>query len=122
MRERLIQLIKQAHTDYLLNDDYAVSIYEFIADRLIENGVIVPPCKIGDTIFVIETELRNKNKIRSYIVARKVTGICGNNLSPLWVAALESPYEYRYHPTEFGKTVFLTREAAEEALKAREKQ
>lgn len=122
MREQLTQLIKQAHTDYLLNDDYAVSIYEFIADRLIDNGVIVPPCKIGDTIFVIETELRNKNKIRSYIVARKVTGICSNNLNPLWVAALERPYEYRYHPTEFGKTVFLTREAAEAALKARDKQ
>lgn len=141
MRERLIQLLSQyfdigdSYTYNLTRDKagFAVGTVDLddfeeyteddvanLADYLLENGVIVPPCKIGDTIFVIETELRNKNKIRSYIVARKVTGICGNNLCPLWVTALERPYEYRYHPTEFGKTVFLTREAAEAALKARE--
>jgi hypothetical protein len=32
------------------------------------------------------------------------------------------PYELRFHPSEFGRTVFLTREEAEAELKKRRKE
>ena len=98
MRERLIQLIKQAHTDYLLNDDYAVSIYEFIADRLIENGVIVPPVREGQTVWFA-----------------RGNGVVDDYVNQFLMDIGTYPYSF----DEIGKYVFLTREAAETALKAR---
>lgn len=43
MRDRLIQLIDEA-----INDES--TSYSNIADYLLENGVIAPPCKGGDII------------------------------------------------------------------------
>ena len=48
MRDRLIKLL---NTDMGGCDgDYA----EELADYLIANGVIVPPCKVGDTVFILD--------------------------------------------------------------------
>lgn len=59
-RERLIELIVQANElcsnkdcaecEYLNNDRILCDTYN-IADYLIANGVIVPPCKVGDTVY-----------------------------------------------------------------------
>ena len=112
MRERLIQLIKQAHTDYLLNDDYAVSIYEFIADRLIENGAILPLVKVGQTVWLIR-----HNPYEGYVIKENKAvniGMCFSKNSEVCVTVVTTKEDI------LGKTVFLTREAAEAALKARE--
>lgn len=105
MRERLIQLIKQAHADYLYRDDDTVDIYDFIADRLIDNGVVLLPCKIGDTV---------------YRVCKKKYDVDGYGMQYIedWGIIRNAFSLNMYH--EIGKTVFLTREAAEAALKARE--
>lgn len=109
MRERLIQLIKQAHTDYLLNDDHTDGIYEFIADRLIENGTILPLVKVGQTVYRVGDPIK---KIYEWDV------VC------IEVYGDETEYvddsDNRFTADDIGKTVFLTREAAEAALKARE--
>ena len=56
MRDRLIELL--LNVDYALDTDgrEARDSAEFIADYLLENGVIVPPCKLGDTVWYISTE------------------------------------------------------------------
>ena len=41
MRDRLVELLEQKMHPYLADD---------IADYLIENGVVVPPCKVGDYV------------------------------------------------------------------------
>ena len=46
MRDRLIELLK--------NKPYGYSTYEEFADYLLENGVIVPPCKINDDLYWID--------------------------------------------------------------------
>lgn len=102
MREQLTQLIKQAHTDYLLNDDCAVSIYEFIADRLIENGAILPPVKVGQTVYQTDG-----TRIYELIV----NGVCDIIYDADAIA---------FSGDVIGERIFLTREAAEAALKARE--
>lgn len=48
MRDRLVELLEQAEGQ--VNND--VPSLESIADHLIENGVIVPPCKVEDTVYV----------------------------------------------------------------------
>lgn len=101
MREKLIQLIKQAHMDYWLSDDCTDGIYEFIADRLIENGTILPPVKVGQTVWF---------------------AMCNGVIDDYVNQFLMDIGTYPYSFDEIGKYVFLTREAAEAALKAREKQ
>lgn len=56
-RKRLIELMRQAEFAYL---DFSKmhscekSLTDFTADYLLENGVIVPPCKVGDKVFRVE--------------------------------------------------------------------
>ena len=75
---------------------------------------VVLPCKIGDPIYVI-TQVFNGNKIERAIGSRKIDRIGGNALNPVWVVSTQ-PYELDFFPSEFGKTVFLTRDEAEKAL------
>lgn len=125
MRDRLVELLKKA-------DDYASGVctdyneaQEVCADFLLSNGVIVPPCKVGDTVYrivkmgtgihykqigrcgightqgykIVPCEEKIKRFIRSVTVTKNnLFDICEN----------------------FGKTIFLTREEAEKALKGDE--
>lgn len=49
-RERLIELIIKSARK---NADSWAEAAEIIADFLLENSVIVLPCKVGDTVYVI---------------------------------------------------------------------
>lgn len=48
-RDRLICLIMGANSPCV-----SLAEGERIADHLLDNGVIVPPCKVGDTVYEIE--------------------------------------------------------------------
>ena len=104
MRERLIELMRQAEFAYL---DFSKmhpcekSLTDFTADYLLENGVIVPPCKVGTTIYMIVT--KRAKVTREYFHFIKKTKLTFLNLERV----LEN----------WGKTVFLTREETEKALK-----
>lgn len=66
-RERLIELLKdnQGDSTYYMTDEAVQSV----SDVLLENGVVVLPCKVGDTVYGISrgviipkcTELKDKN-------------------------------------------------------------
>lgn len=96
-RDRLIELIQSAV------DGCARHWAEKIADYLIANGVIVPPCKVGDTVYEITTSEEIKQ--------RKVKDIIYDNDG--FRLRLEPYFSYEYYLNE---TVFLTREEAEKAL------
>ena len=49
MRDRLIELIEYVQT----RADDTRCLGEVIADNLLANGVIVPPCKVGDTVYYL---------------------------------------------------------------------
>mgnify|MGYP003418984875 CR=1 FL=1 len=63
MRDRLIELKIQLVQNFYCgdckpsNDKCRKCLTEKEADYLLENGIIVPPCKVGDTVYVI-TEKR----------------------------------------------------------------
>lgn len=94
---------------------------EIIADHLLENGVIVPPCKVGDTVYIVEnpyTYLPLKKVVDGEVVSihrhehglylrvlfdtKKINGCRDYNLD--WC---------------LDKSVFLTKEKAEKALAER---
>ena len=76
MRDRLIELLKQADFDYseectaCLENGYKAipKLEEFFADHLLANGVIVPPCKVGDTV----QEIANACGISRQAVHRRI--------------------------------------------------
>ena len=54
MRDRLIELIKQVPYGVSVGAKFTQQFSEKMADNLLANGVIVPPCKVGDTVYYIE--------------------------------------------------------------------
>ena len=120
-RDRLIELLKKADqkcADTLCVNCPAVGNGEncldhLIADHLLANGVIVPPCKVGDPVYVI-----SKGNILPFTVNRI---IITNYIKIKVDYMLGRDYEIKYLlPDHFGKTVFLTKEEAEAKLKERE--
>ena len=99
MRDRLVELLNdfQVWDDYISNED--------IADYLLANGGIVPPCKVGDTVYCLETI---GNEIEDYVVQN------------VGITATQGGWGIERSFNAFGKTVFLTKEEAEQALKERE--
>ncbi len=93
---------------------FGVDKYEF-ADHLLENGIIVPPCKVGQTVYTSFNHLLNKetNEISECKVA--FIGFCkdGNYIN------LVDNYEHLHSMDfeTFRKTVFFTKEEIEEILK-----
>lgn len=103
-RDRLIELLEQAKikaqdTIGSMNNGFGA----WYADYLLDNGVIVPLCKVGDTVYEITTSEEIKQ--------RKVKDIIYDNDG--FRLRLEPYFSYEYYLNE---TVFLTREEAEKAL------
>ena len=92
-RERLIELMIEAKR----TDPETGSFTDYLADYLIEHGVIVLPCKVGD-ILCCESAIKGH-----------ITYLKAPNLE--WIVE---------NKELFGKEIFLTREEAEKALKERE--
>lgn len=104
-RERLIELLKMVEYQYTI----MCSIFtENVADWLLQHGVIVPPCKAGDTVYI----LRDGKILSAY-----VTEIFQEMDSPKWFVRTQLVKDcwdmQIFLFCDFGKTVFLTHEEAE---------
>ena len=114
MRDRLIELLRQRSCYYVdcrgrsckgcQNVFIQDEDIESLADHLLESGVIVPPCKVGDTVYY-----RYYGGNRVY--EGKVTSFIYNSESGWFGIHYDGGYG------TYGKYVFLTREEAEQALK-----
>ena len=80
------------------------------------NRFVELPCKVGDTIYEI-TERKRNGKWNKVVVERVVNGIeiCRGGFMTVRSGTTVTVFLY-----DLGKTVFLTREEAERALKERE--
>ena len=83
---------------------------EKIADYLIQNGVVVLPCKVGDVAYIIINESEKFGG--SYVEEEKIVEV--STAGRIWT---DKCY---YDDDDIGKTVFLSREEAEKKLKERE--
>ena len=115
-RDRLIELLKK-QVGYTMPIFTASETIKILADYLIANGVILLPCKFLQKFFVIPTI---ENKFND-ITAMKCIGFSLSHDS--YNVNLITDKNKLYQPCfgDFGKTVFLTREQAEQALKERTK-
>ena len=128
MRDRLIELHKQAFWHLL--DTGEPFTHENYADYLLANGVIVPPCKVGDTLWVQWSLSKgHKNDIYPVKVYALRYDTKKNNMricveGHFKITAYGGNYTHYYNGTfawnSVGKTVFLTKEEAEQALKGAE--
>ena len=97
-RERLSELIVDIENKILQSCPYTTDTFriENIADHLLANGVIVPPCKVGDTVYQIDSERVYEYKVKNVIY--------------------DTP-SIAFDRRAIGNgTLFLTREEAEKAL------
>ena len=85
-----------------------------------DGRVVVLPCKVGGTVYMIEHIFDIDNGVCDEICARKVIGYGGNNLNKLWLVGSGGICNVYIFVSEFGKTVFLTHEEAEKALQEME--
>ena len=117
MRDRLIELLKQIDFKYgevcvtCAEDGYKCppSLEEFFADYLLENGVIVPPCKKGDTMYCDGKYFADhcEGEVMRFPVDIVRTEVCST-----FRGEIDMIFDFK----DFGKTVFLTKEQAEKAL------
>lgn len=118
-RERLIEL---CNTNNGWVDEVPA---EQFADYLIKNGVILPPCKVGDKVFILDDEDYVEYVITEFCIgtlqelrAFAKCGISGyQNIQDCPEYFCGQAFCSTSFPCKnFGKTVFLTREEAEKAL------
>ena len=128
-KERLIEIIQNSVGGCARN--WA----EVIADGLISNGVIVLPCKVGDTVYQIDDvwyldsrepyTYHYEKEVLEFVV-RSVSISC--NSKSVWTKKIRTceikngkiiDHQHNIEFDEIGKTVFLTREEAERELERR---
>ena len=111
MRDRLIELL-----DKTFNEQYErmrLISPQHTAEFLLANGVIVPPCKVGDTLYDITEYFEGVSSPEIYefqatemTIEKKKDGTYRFSYDSCYIC-----------PDMIGKTVFLTREEAEAKLK-----
>lgn len=111
-RERLIEILKlgSCPSPYICDESCKYAnlkqcYEERTADLLLEHGVIVPPCKVGTIVWILRKDRVPDDDYRM-------------NFHDEWVIC-EVSFQLSMI-NQIGKTVFLTREEAEKALKERE--
>ena len=109
MRERLVELIKESLNKHI---GKSCLLAENIADDLIANGVVVPPCKIRTKIYKIVL-----GKIYEYEVASYTVDAEGFSFIHLAYVEGNTIYGVTHRIEEFNKQYYLAREDAERALK-----
>lgn len=115
MRDRLIEIVKES---LVKNIDYTHRLAESITDDLLANGVIVPPCKVGEMVFFYCCVCDEVGKEKFDILEGEAISFSIQK-EGLWAYCRYKCGLTYWHVVEedFGKTVFLTREDAEQALK-----
>ena len=121
-KERLVELIKRARAleqlDTLMGAPEVIVDMpkgdEYLANYLIENGVIAPTSKVGDKIYIHQFN----NKLKKVVVECEI--IEHSQAEELFKVKLSDGRILTLLFQFIGKTVFLTREEAEAKLKESE--
>lgn len=87
-----------------------------VADHLLKNGVVVLPCKVGDIVYRVgfaykKVEMLNVEGILRNVASWKVH--C-THFIPNWVGNKKEHIYISF--SQFGKTLYFTKEEAEKAL------
>lgn len=140
MRDRLVELIQDAlfqHAHYVAKErlralmseteaehseiyDNIKFLNEFVADHLIESGVIVPPCKVGDEVYYIHETYWDKDYkkyIRTKSLKQDILEIVEMPDSKTNLMLEVKEFDFSYMDDWLNGKIFLTKEKAEQKLK-----
>ena len=110
-KQSVLKLIKEAEEQFAGTGKALLDIEDYVAEYLTANGVIVPPCKVGDVVWIPSV---NSNRVYSKpvkeILIHEKDGEIGKYI---YCSSAYFPFE------NIGKTVFLSRDEAEKALAER---
>ena len=114
MKTRLVELLEDTLKEW--ECDVQRETIAQIAEHLIENGVVVPPCKVGETLyFLYNNPYADKPDLtpRIYKTTKWYFEVdkAGIVINTSDIHSYNKKYDYY-----LGETVFLTREEAEKAL------
>lgn len=117
MRNRLVDIIKGNHRIWMSSQ-----ASEIIADCILEKGGIMPPCKVGDTVYRVMSDRRIKQPYEYKVVGfwYSADETCNNlhlvrYVNGVFESSMSVPF------TEFDRILFRTKEGAEKALEERDK-
>lgn len=117
-KERLVELLRTSPMIDVIGDEEWE--WELAANYLLANGVVVPPCKVGQTIYY-HFQFSNKS-VLPFTRKAKVTKIFCNTSKMQFkvevelIDTKEKGIMKFFDFDDFGKTVFPTREEAEAKL------
>lgn len=121
MRDRLVELLVKSGASF------ERALPEEITDFLLANGVIVPPCKVGDIVYALHWHWGTY--LKGDIMPYQITNIIiTQNKKGVWIKKYRAmeiqngktiDWQLNFEFDEIGDTVFLTREEAEKALAER---
>lgn len=105
MRDRLIELLENSLAKY--------NVPENIADELLADGWIRPPCKVGEDVWCIVEGIKEvmRGKVRRFTVGEDYINV---------YVGIDGYFEQVYNAKEFGVKIFRCKEEAETALKERD--
>ena len=102
MRDRLIKLLNETFAEQY--EKRGLLTANHTADHLLAEGVIVTPCKVGDTVY-------QTDGIRIYELEVNDVSLNLNNYKPYY-----DTESIGFDADAIGKSIFRTREEAEKAL------
>lgn len=105
-REKLIDLIIGAKRTDMETENFT----DHLADYLLEHGVIVLPCKVGDIVYVPYKDSQTIEEKRVKSISHVINEF-ENSME------FNCKHNYAFLYTDINREVFLTREEAEKALK-----
>lgn len=109
-RKRLIELLEGKSIDTRID-------VEYVADYLLESGVIVPPCKVGDVVYVLGDEYFWEAEIIGYSVMTSKWNRRGYEVVQFFYKGEEKVNSMFVE--KIGKEMFFSKAEAEYALKNR---
>ncbi|MBO7240209.1 MAG: hypothetical protein J6V23_06985 [Bacteroidaceae bacterium] len=112
-RERLIELMYKQFSELYKDGDWNFNeMLGGVANYLLANGVIVPPCKVGDKVYYISENPLNLSVQANTLYEADVVRIVTTRLGTSLVIQIHNEYGCTEIPdvNEWGKTVFLSKE------------
>lgn len=117
MRDRLVELLNNTFDEQYSKRGLLTAPHT--ADALLANGVIVPPCKVGDAVYRVSFVHKTVEMLKVEGFLRNVASwkVHCTKFIPKWLGNQKEHIYIQF--SAFGKTVFLTCEEAEKALAER---
>lgn len=106
----------------ILGDDYDLDRLRELVEADRDGRCVVLPCKVGDTVYLLNHHLGRifENEVSNFLVGYESDN--KNTINTVYIGKYGSKTFRKWKFQQVGKTVFLTREAAEAAMKASDRE